>query len=151
MALLMIKSQIRINVSNPLSVFTLQLRIWLFRPIASLQRYSLWHLGCYNCPKQFLSIPLGATTTQWKFFHAALFRPCQPDIVQCIICSSCSAGNGLQAVFGLAVITSGNHYKAYIKLAWSIAIRCPNGFLWSWHGAVCFQSSRFQCSPARRG
>lgn len=43
--------------------------------------------------------------------------------------SSCLASNGLQAVFGLAVITSGNHNEAYIKLAWSTAIRCPNGFL----------------------
>lgn len=61
--------------------------------------------------------------------------------VQYIMCSSCAAGNGLQAVFGLAVITSGNHNKAYIRLAWSAAIRCPNGFLWSWHGALCFSSS----------
>lgn len=59
---------------------------------------------------------------------------------QYIMCSSCAARNGLQAVFGLAVITSGNHNKAYIKLARSAAIRCPNGFLWSRHGASCFSS-----------
>lgn len=92
----------------------------------------------YNCPKRFLSIPLGVTITGWKPFHAALFRPRQADIVQYIMCSSCSVRNGLQAVFRLAVITSGNHNKAYIKLAWSTDIRCPNGFLWSWHGALCF-------------
>lgn len=102
--------------------------------------------GTYNCPKQFLSIPLGVAVTGWKRFHAALFRPCQADIAQSIMCSPCLAHNGLQALFGLAVITSGNRNKAYIKLTWSKAIRYPNGFLWSWHGAVWvffFKSSLF--------
>ncbi len=94
--------------------------------------------GMPNCSKQFLSIPIRVTITGWKRFHAALFRPRQTDTVQYIMCSSCAARNGLQTVFGLAVITSGNHNKAYIKLAWFAAIRCPNGFQWSWHGALCF-------------
>lgn len=102
--------------------------------------------GTYNCTKQFLSIPLGVAVTGWKRFHAALFRPCQADIAQSIMCSPCLAHNGLQALFGLAVITSGNRNKAYIKLTWSKAIRYPNGFLWSWHGAVWGFFLRAACS-----
>lgn len=102
--------------------------------------------GTYNCPKQFLSIPLGVAVTGWKRFHAALFRPCQADIAQSIMCSPCLAHNGLQALFGLAVITSGNRNKAYIKLTWSKAIRYPNGFLWSWHGSVWGFFLRAACS-----
>ena len=124
---------------------------WAFKAYLQPSKAQSVAFAMCNCPKQFLRVPLGVTLTGWKLFHAALFRPCQVDTVQYIMCSSRSARNGLQAVFGLAVITSGNHNKAYIKLAWSAAIRCPNGFLQSWRGALCFLERPVRCSPARRG
>lgn len=91
-----------------------------------------------------LCIPVRVTIRGWTFIHAVLFRPCQVHIVQYVTCSSCLACNGLQAVFALAVITSGNHNEA-------TAIRCPNGFLYSWHGGCVFLEQPAHCSPAGRG
>lgn len=38
------------------------------------------------------------------------------------------------------VITSGNHNRAYIKLACLQLLDVQNGFSWSGHRAVCFRS-----------
>lgn len=59
------------------------------------------------------------------------------------MCFSFSVHNDLQAAFGLAVITSGNHRQAYIRLAWPPAIGSPNDFLWSWHDAAWLWTSLF--------
>lgn len=67
------------------------------------------------------------------------------------MCSSCPGlVNGSQALFGLAVIASGNHNKVYIKLAWSTAIRCPNGSLETrgWRGAVFSPERPARCNVA---